>query len=252
MNSDSISLHHFNDNGFVMFPGFIAGDDLLELRCQVDRFIENVVPKLPPEQVFYESKGDALSLKQIQHMELHDSWFGELFNAGPFRQTAENLLSGPVVPKNMQYFNKPPGSSQPTPPHQDGFYFMLDPCEAVTMWLALDDVDEENGCVRYVGGSHKRGMRGHARTTTLGFSQGISDYPSDEDRKHEVAIPARPGDLLVHHAMTIHRADANQSPNRSRRALGFIYFSERAKQDQEAQTAYQTSLAAELKAAGKL
>jgi ectoine hydroxylase-related dioxygenase (phytanoyl-CoA dioxygenase family) len=50
----------------------------------------------------------------------------------------------------MQYFNKPPSVGQPTPPHQDGYYFMLDPCEAVTMWFALDEVDEENGRMRYV------------------------------------------------------------------------------------------------------
>ncbi|MEC8389905.1 MAG: phytanoyl-CoA dioxygenase family protein [Planctomycetota bacterium] len=36
-------------------------------------------------------------------------------------------------------------------------------------------------------------------------------------------LPAQPGDLLVHDAMTIHRADANRSTNRTRRALGFIY-----------------------------
>jgi phytanoyl-CoA hydroxylase len=35
---------------------------------------------------------------------------------------------------------------------------MLDPCEALTMWLVLEKVDEENGCVRYVRGSHKHGI----------------------------------------------------------------------------------------------
>ena len=94
----------------------------------------------------------------------------------PFRELAELLLDGPVVPKDLQYFNKPPGIGKPTPAHQDGYYFMLDPCEALTIWVALDHVDDENGCVRYVTGSHKRGMRPHCRTQTLGFSQGITDY----------------------------------------------------------------------------
>ena len=44
---------------------------------------------------------------------------------------------------NLQYFNKSPGANKPTPPHQDGYYFMITPCEAVTMWLALDEVDDE-------------------------------------------------------------------------------------------------------------
>ena len=152
---------------------------------------------------------------------------------------------------NMQYFNKPPGLGQATPPHQDGFYFMLDPCRALTMWLALDEVNEENGCVRYVSRSHKLGLRKHVRTQTLGFSQGIENFPTAQDEKNEIAIFAQPGDLLIHDAMTIHRANQNNS-SRSRRALGFIYYSEFAKQDTAAHAKYQRKLAEALKAEGKI
>ena len=129
---------------------------------------------------------------------------------------------------------------------------MLDPCEALTMWFAIDDVDEKNGCVRYVKGSHQMGMREHSRTQTLGFSQRIANYPTDGDLESEVAVAAQPGDLLVHHAMTIHRADGNQSLNRSRRALGFIYYSARAQENIAAHAAYQRKLTEELKSAGKI
>jgi phytanoyl-CoA hydroxylase len=156
------------------------------------------------------------------------------------------------VGKNLQYFNKPPGVGQPTPAHQDGYYFKLDPPEALTMWLALDDVDEENGCVRYVRASHRRGMRPHARTNVLGFSQGITDYGTVDDMAGEIAFPAKPGDLLAHHALTIHRADGNRSATRSRRSLGFIYYAARAREDQVVVDAYQAQLRSELTAAGKI
>lgn len=245
-------LNAFKTDGFVALPQFVIGEELTELLAHVDRFISDIVPQLPPEQVFYEDKDNPATLKQIQQMGDHDPWFHQLFTSGRFREVAEFLLDGPVVPKNMQYFNKPPRVGQPTPPHQDGYYFMLDPCEAVTMWFALEDVDEANGCVRYVRGSHRRGMRDHARTQTLGFSQGIVDYPTDQDREAELALPAKPGDLLVHDAMTIHRADGNPSATRSRRALGFIYYSERAREDAEAHAAYQRRLAEEMKSQGKI
>ena len=242
----------FHGDGLVALPQFVSGHEMAKLIANVDRFVKDVVPGLPAEHVFYEVRNDAATLKQVQQMGDHYPWFHELFTAGRFREVAELLLDGPVVPKNMQYFNKPPGIGQPTPPHQDGYYFMLDPCEAVTMWFALEDVDEENGCVRHVKGSHKLGMREHARTQTLGFSQGIVDYPTDADRESELAFPAKPGDLLVHHALTIHRADGNSSATRTRRALGFIYYSERAREDVEAHAAYQRKLAEEMKAAGKI
>jgi len=242
----------FNKDGFVALPQFVAGQEFAELVANVDRFVKEVVPKLPAEHVFYEIKSDSKTLKQVQQMGDHDLWFDKLLNNSRFRDVAERLLDGPVVPKNMQYFNKPPGVGLPTPPHQDGYYFMLDPCEALTMWFAIDDVDEENGCVRYVKGSHQLGMREHTRTQTLGFSQGIANYPTKGDRKCEVAVSAQPGDLLVHHAMTIHRADGNQSLGRNRRALGFIYYSHRAQEDATAHAAYQRKLAEELKSAGKI
>lgn len=239
-------------DGYVAIPQFFSQSEMTDLRSNVARFISEVVPRISPDHLFYENKEDLTSLKQIQQMGEHDEWFGSLFNDGPFRQVAEELLGGPVVPKNMQYFNKPPGGGASTPPHQDGFYFMLNPCEAVTMWFALEDVDEENGCVRYVPGSHLQPMREHGRTKTLGFSQGIVDYPTPDDLLKEVAMPAGPGDLLVHHAMTIHRADCNRSTVRTRKALGFIYYSERAKEDSAAHAAYQENLRLEMKTRGKL
>ncbi len=242
----------FDTRGFVAFREFVAGDALVELISSVDRFIRDIVPTMPIDHVFYEDKSDRSTLKQLQRLGENDPWFHDLFHVGAFREVAELLLDGPVVPKNLQYFCKPPGVGKATPAHQDGYYFMLDPCEAVTMWLALDEIDDENGCVWYVPGSHREGMRDHLRTQTLGFSQGIADYPTADDRQREVAIPAQPGDLLVHHAMAIHRAGANQSESRLRRALGFVYFSERAKVDIEARDAYQKKLAAEMRAAGQI
>ncbi len=250
--SNSELLNAFKADGFVTLPGFIRGEELDELTANVDRFINDIVPQLLPEHVFYEDKNNPVTLKQIQKMGDYDPWFQELFTYSRFREMAEILLAGPVVPQNLQYFNKPPGVGQTTPPHQDGYYFMLDPCEAVTMWFALDKVDEENGCVRYVRGSHHHGMRDHARTQTLGFSQGIIDYPTEQDHEAEIAIPAKPGDLLVHDALTVHRADGNRSATRTRRALGFVYFSDRAKEDTEAKAAYHQRLTEEMKSQGKI
>ena len=65
------------------------------------------------------------------------------------------------------------------------------------------------------------GLRPYSKTTMLGFSLGMSDYgPSDE--ADEVAVCVKPGDAIVHHSLTIHRADANES-DRERRAIVCSY-----------------------------
>ncbi len=237
----------FETDGYVAVPSFLSADEVGECLKQLRRYIDEVVPGLPAEHVFYEDKDDPSTLKQLQRIQDHDAWFGEFF-AGKPRQLAEELLGTEVVGKNMQFFNKPPGIGQPTPAHQDGFYFKLDPPHALTMWMALEEVDAENGCVRYVKGSHLDGMREHGRTGTLGFSQGMTDFGTDDDLAREEPQPASPGDLLAHHALTIHRADGNSSKTRTRRALGFIFYSVDAKDDveaREAREAYEKEVAAQ-------
>ncbi len=238
-------------DGYVVLPGYVEESQLERLQFEIDRFIRDVVPTMPCEKVFYENKQRPETLKQFQSLHEYDKYFAELFLEGRFPALAAELLGENEVPSNIQYFNKPPGVSQPTPAHQDGYYFKISPCEALTMWLALEVVDEENGCMRYVRGSHRHGMRPHGRTMTLGFSQGITDFPREEDLTDERSLSVQAGDVIVHHAMTIHRADANRS-DRSRRAIGLTYYAASAREDARVKDAYQAALFEELKLAGRI
>jgi phytanoyl-CoA hydroxylase len=243
----------YGEDGYVALEGFFGPDAMRTINAEVERFIAERVPSLPREQVYLENKDDPTSIKQLQKLHEHDPFFRLLIEEGPVRRLAEIVLDGPVSCRNMQFFNKPAGVGQPTPPHQDGYYFHLQPCLAATAWLALEPVDEETGCIHYVRGSHKaEGFRPHSRTGTLGFSQGIPDFGTAQDKANDVAFPAQPGTLLIHDARTIHWAGGNRSPTRSRRALGFIFYSERATFDEASWAAYQARLAAELASAGRI
>ncbi len=230
----------YDRDGYAYLPGFLDMDAIKEIRAELQRFIEQKVPEMPAGYVFYEDKNDPATLKQLQDIHQYSSFFNDILKGSRFEELAGVLLEDTTVPRNLEYFNKPAHIGKATPPHQDGYYFMLKPCKAITMWLALEEADETNGCVRYIKGSHLKGMRPHGRTQTLGFSQGITDY-SDADFSSEIFFRAKPGDLLVHDAMTIHRTDPNES-DRSRKALGFIYFGGSAKEDLDAKAAYQQKL----------
>lgn len=233
----------YQRDGYVVLRGFLSPDDVARVNDFLKKVITEKIPSMAANHVVYEDKNDKSTLKLMQDLHTYEPFFNELLFKSRFTEIAETLLDDRALGKTVEYFNKPPLIGKPTPTHQDGYYFMLQPPEAVTMWLALEEVDEENGCVRYVKGSHVKPMRPHGRTQTLGFSQGITDYGNEDDRANEVAVPARPGDLLIHHAMTIHRADGNKSSTRSRKALGFIYFSASAKEDKAAKEAYLKVLA---------
>ena len=56
----------------------------------------------------------------------------------------------------------------------------------------------------------------------------------------------------MHEAKTVHWADANTSETRDRKAMGLVYLSDRAREDKEAQAAYQQKLKEDLEVAGKI
>lgn len=243
----------FDRDGFVAVDPLFNASEMAEINSEVARFLVEGVPQMPPERVYLEERNDRNSIKQLLMLFEYSPFFRSMMFDGPIRRIAEEVLGDAVMPMNMQFFNKPAGIGQPTPPHQDGYYFHLSPCEAVTGWLALEPVDHENGCIHYVRGSNNTDtFRPHGKTGVLGFSQGITDFGKAEDVEGTVACPGGAGTFLMHHARTIHWAGANTSPTRSRRALGFIYYAERAKVDLAAKEAYQTALEARLKTEGRI
>ena len=230
----------FDQLGFVLVRGFLEPGQLEELCRELDRYIRDVVPTLPKESAFFHDPKRPETLKQLQNMEV-DPFFAEYRTHPCWMSLAETLLGDPVEPISPEWFNKPPGIDHPTPPHQDNYYLCYHPPLVVTLWLALDPVDEGNGCLRYLPGSHRQPLRLHQSTEVLGFSQGIVDY-SDEDRQQEVALEMQPGDLVAHHGHLIHRADPNRSENRQRRAYGTVYHAACCDKDAESLARYQSQL----------
>jgi phytanoyl-CoA hydroxylase len=239
MSANDLRLAYERD-GFVVVRSFLPPAALVELRGQLDRYIRDVVPHLPDADAFYVDRSRPETLKQLQHME-HDDYFAATLTDERWLGLARALIGTEVHQPSVEWFNKPSGTNSPTPPHQDNYYFCLKPPDVVTIWVALDPVDDENGCLRYVPGSHRRGVRPHGRSHVLGFSQGLTDY-GPADVAAERPIHLSPGDAVAHHGETIHRAEPNRSATRHRRSFAMVVRGVRARRDEEAFARYQAAL----------
>jgi len=126
------------------------------------------------------------------------------------------LLGDEALLATDQIFMKPPRFGSAKPYHQDNAYFLCTPGDAVTMaWIALDDVDAENGCMRYIDGSHKGPILPHEPLP----GEEHNKVPPLElvDLTRESLAPVRKGGVVFHHSQCLHTSHRNES-DRWRRA----------------------------------
>ena len=79
----------------------------------------------------------------------------------------------------------------------------------ITAWIALDDVDEDNGCLRYISGSQKEGIVPHQ--VVPGQPYDLTPESECIDLKRESVAPVRKGGVVFHHSETLHTSHRNAS-----------------------------------------
>lgn len=96
--------------------------------------------------------------------------------------------------------------------HQDYSYLPVDRADGLTLWVALDEVTEENGCLFYLFGTHVEGER-RASWGLRGEDDMRAGLPPIEVTEGEegVPAPAPAGHAIAHHANLWHRSPANRS-----------------------------------------
>ena len=121
----------------------------------------------------------------------------------------------PFAVQTMFYF-KPPGARGQAL-HQDQYYLRVQPGTCMAAWMAVDDCDEENGCLRVVPGSHIWPLLCLTEAdTTVSFTD--VTVPLSEDVE-AVPVPMQAGDVLFFNGQIVHGSLPNTSQNRFRRAL---------------------------------
>ncbi len=165
--------------------------------------------------------------------------FREFASDSPLPALAARLMASDRV--NLFYdqlFVKEPGSVERTPWHQDLPYWPVRGQQVISVWVPFDEVGPENGAVAYVCGSHLWGkvFRPQAFDPMNAGAFAASPYPpmpdidGAPDQYELISWSLAPGDVLIHHPLTIHGAPGNQTASR-RRALAVRYTGDDARYD---------------------
>lgn len=126
---------------------------------------------------------------------------------------------------------KQPEIGGAVPPHQDSTFLYTDPPSAVGFWYALEDATQENGCLSFAAGSHKRapiekrfvrtGKQGAEGTgfidndgarfpPNLQVAQNGETNGASKDEAYEMG-EVKAGTLVLIHGNILHKSEKNVS-----------------------------------------
>jgi hypothetical protein len=211
--------------------GFLAHDEPLLSPAEVEAVGQRIldvangeVPGLP-EEVFREERGVAADparpvegadrYRVIRYLHKYDALIASVCRNSRILDVVEELIGPNIKLYTDQVFMKPPfhGSAQAW--HQDsGAWPFFLPHNHVTCWIAIDDATAENGCLRYLPGTHALGLVDRAHVPVL----------VDQLESEGVPVPRRPGFGVFHHSLLLHASGPNTTPHR-RRGLVLHYVS---------------------------
>jgi phytanoyl-CoA hydroxylase len=221
-------IRQFKEQGYVLGDRVLDDDQIESLRAETLRVIDQRGRKDIPQPVLCHNMGNPESpVWQIVNIWMASTPFYKFCLSNPticeeVAQLHDDAQALRIWHDQIQY--KPAGAGGVNMWHQDSPYWgILTPKHAqVTAWVALDDVDETNGCMSMVPQSHLWGNAIEFLHTLKSFDEmnKVADY---QGHKVEVKlVPVKKGHVHYHHSMTWHGSHANTSA-RPRRAIALHY-----------------------------
>lgn len=203
-------VEHFEARGYVLL-GRVLSDLAVETsRAHLARMLAALHPSLGTDEIYSAHQQEA--------------WMLEVACTPALLDAVECALGADIVLWSTHLICKPPCTGRGIPWHQDGTYWNLSG-RLASVWLALDDVDDENGTMYVLPGYHKQ-ILGRRGTGDLFFDEEIRPDTLPED-VNQRAVPylLRAGEAAMHDVLIPHRSPPNRSAERWRRIMVIRYMS---------------------------
>ena len=224
---DQAQVEAYRKDGYLLVPGMFGEADLETVRqaieAEVDRladrfYREGKVDSRFADQPFNrrlvllcENAGEDV---RIWELRTRASVTPELYQFVRHPRMLElmSALLGPEVAWTGSFAVRvklPESEETRFPWHQDTQYYgnPTQHLHVISVWIPLVDVDEHNGCLQLLAGSHRWGLLGGARDS----ERVVRMFEDVEQRGKPVVLPMRRGDLLAFTNMTCHASTLNQT-----------------------------------------
>ncbi len=217
-------VERFWSCGYLALDRIAGAREVAKLRALYDRILAD--PKVL--SIRFDGGGiHQVMSPDVQYPELRET---STFKGG--RRLACQLLG--VAEDELEGFfthmvYKPPRSGRDTPWHQDEAYWnnVETVARSLSVWMPLDPVRAESGCMQFVPGSHATDVRRHRRECEI---PPLLVVDENVDLARAVACPLAPGGATLHHCRTLHYTAPNRSDT-PRRAWSLAFHAKAALRD---------------------
>ena len=194
-------IEQFNRDGFV--KGFTAYSpaEIAAVRQYFDDLLARVVA----------AGGDSYSISSA-HLKYGPVW--DILTNPRIVAAVSDLLGEHVIGWGSHFFCKMPKDGKSVAWHQDASYWPLSPSKAVTVWLAIDDADVENACMRFVAGSHHHGAMTFRPSDPKEHNVLNQTIENVEQYGTFVDDELQAGQFSMHSDLLLHGSEANASDRR--------------------------------------
>ena len=149
----------------------------------------------------------------------YDESFLEYCSDKTILSYVEQLIGPDFALWNSSFFAKPAIDGHATPWHQDGQYWPISPLATCTVWLAIDDSNTENGCLRFIKGSHlDKRLKSHNINDNKNLTLNQELDKEEFNETEAVDLILKRGQISLHDVYLVHGSEANKS-SKSRRAI---------------------------------
>ena len=221
-------IEFYHENGYLRIPEVFTPEETAELSDEMDRLVEDWAFTSPGwsgawRNAYMDPETEKKSKLTAMH-DLHfysDAWMRAVTNNRLTEAIAD--LIGPNVELHHSTLHiKPPQTGHPFPMHQDYPFYEHADGRYIDCLVHLDDTFHENGEIRFLAGSHKRGKIPHVLQNADGSPCSPHLDANEYKLEDTVPVPAKRGDVVVFHLYCIHGSYINQTSDPRRMVrMGF-------------------------------
>ncbi len=199
MTLTTAQLKRYRADGYAVGGRILDDNALVRLRAELDSIIGNLASDRRPEN--------------MPSLHYDNRYLRDLFLSDSLIDVAAQIVGPDVALFTSYVISKRPDDGLAVDWHQDAVFFPIEPMDTFTLWLAVDDSDVENGCMRVIPGSHREeAVLLHKvdlnSGTTLPMSLDNLDLTDAKD------VQLRAGEYSVHDPWILHGSNPNRSSRR--------------------------------------